>query len=127
MSATETTAMMVSPPREGDIRALAVTTSPSTEQDLAEFLGGASTDALANRRPVWIAFICDVAFGITFSKAIGDAVADPDLASVAGDSRCWPVPANTEWHRLIGPVDSRFKVDGSAAGILRWYPSSKQS
>lgn len=126
MSATEAAAIDVSPPAEDDIRVVALTTSPSVEIDLSEFLGGASTDHAGNRRAVWITFEADVAFGITFSKAIGDAITDPDLTATSGSGRCWRRAADQEWNRKIGPANARIKVRGTAAGILRYYPSSKQ-
>lgn len=102
----------VGTPRQGEIRALAITGTASAEQDLGED---------AQTRHSYMRFISDVKFWITFHDVAGGTT-DPDETAVTGDGRTWMVPASQAENFRADRLGRYFKVKGSAVGTLRWYP-----
>lgn len=108
-------ACAVKSPRMGSISALVLSTSASTTQDTGVTTGG----------PMWVTFICDVAWYVTFSADGTTTITDPDATAVSGNGRTWRVGADSPLNVLISSkVDRYFKARGSDAGTLRWYASN---
>lgn len=102
-------------PRQGELGVVVLSTSPSTTQDTGVTTGG----------PMWVTFVCDVAWYVTFSNDGTTTITDPDPTAVSGNGRCWRVGADQPFPMLISSkVDRYFKARGAEAGTLRWYQSS---
>ena len=114
MSDYEKMAAAILPPRQGDIRVLAITTSASAVQD-SEVSSG----------PHFITLICETAFYITFTANGTNVITDPDGTATSGNARTMLVPANQPTPFIVSQMERYFKVRGTGAGTLRWYLSSR--
>lgn len=116
----ERQALDVSPPVEGEIFVLALTTSASAEQDF----DAAGYFNSATWAPRYVTFISSARWYITFKAVTG--VTDPDSTATSGGGRTWEVPADMPFNVRVVRGERRFwKARGSASQNLRLYPSSQ--
>jgi len=111
MSAPMDDAAEVLAPTQGNITAVAISTTANASVDL----GAAAVGK-------YITMIAEVAFYVTFHSA---AVTTPDETAVSGDGRTWRVPADTAVHFKVLQGSRHMRVKGSATGTLRYYLSSR--
>ena len=111
MSAITNQADFVSAPEEGQIRVLALSTSASALQTVAEFVGH------------YVSFVCDADFYITFGSVA--AVTDPDETTAAGNGRTWFCAGGQRHDFRITQRTAGFKAKASAGTPkLRWTRTS---
>jgi hypothetical protein len=106
-SSEEILAASVTPPRQGKINVINISTTPSAAIALPT---KAPTGAFLQARS-------DVKWYVIFGDANVDA---PDETATSGDQRCWEITADEEWHRFVSNGDTHFRVKGSATGVLRY-------
>lgn len=112
----DTISAAILPPRQGEIRVLALTTSASAVQDTGIAAGGQTR---------FVTVVSNVDAYITFSDDGTNTITDPDETNTSTDARTWLLTAGVPQPFTVSPVERYFKAKGSAAGYLRWYVSSR--